>query len=97
MCPPSSPGGTGVDDGVGRQVWAAGGAGEVEQARQAGDLTQLGLAVRARAQVLGEGAVVGVGQASEQVGAEEHVQVVGFAGHLVTPISSRMTRRLRTA
>ena len=82
---------------VRRQVWAADGTGEVEQARQTGELTQLGLAVRARAQVLGEGAVVGVRQAAEEIGAEEHVQLVGSAGHLVTPISSRMTRRLRTA
>jgi hypothetical protein len=52
------------------------GTSEVEQARQAGDLADLGLALRARAQVLAVGAVVVVGQATEHVRAKEHVQVV---------------------
>ncbi|GAA2158111.1 hypothetical protein GCM10009826_22080 [Humibacillus xanthopallidus] len=76
---------------------AAGGPGEGEQPRQPRHLTQLGLARGAGPQVLGEGAVVGVGQSSEQVAAEEDVQAIGLVGHLVTPISSRMARRWRTA
>ena len=87
-------------------MWAAAGPGEVQQAREPGHLAELGLARRTRAQVLAEGPVVVVGETTEDIGTEQQVQVVapgraGHAGragrHRVTPISSRMTRRLRTA